>query len=48
MQIQSEDVFLEILTDGTTLGFIVGRLLKTRMGIKDKLSQCVSEIIEQG
>ena len=31
-----------------TLGFIVGGLLKTRLGIKDELSQCVSEIIEQG
>ena len=31
-----------------TLGFIVGGLLRTRLGIKDELSQCVSEIIEQG
>ena len=41
-------MFLEGLTDGLTLGFIVGRLLRTRLGIKDELPQRVSEIIEQG
>ena len=30
-----------------TLGFIVGGLLRTRLGTKDELSQCVSEILSK-
>ena len=41
-------IFLEGFTDGMTICFIVGGLLRTRLGIKNELPQRVSEIIEQG
>ena len=41
-------LFSEGFTDGMTLCFIVGGLLRTRLGIKDEISQCVSEIFDRG